>query len=224
MRHRHLILAVLVLVVVTATSVPSVAGNCGHVIGYRVVGPMGAGPVGAIGMGMPMAAPFFRMPLPSFYPSRQRPVPHLSRASVSPPAQARTKAPSHKDTTNANVARETRGPNAAERRQLLEKKTAYVLDAATGDIRWNSVLQGEAFAEARAALAFQLPGNVGSAPQLTGEEYRAAVTAIAEMKQTLAHRIHEIRPETYCETSRFLVDLRTQLKLRTVSTALHVGD
>ena len=224
MRRRHLSLALLVPVVVAASSVPSVAGNCGRVIGYRVVGPMGMGPVGAIGLGMPMATPLFPLPLPGFYPARRGHVPHRSRARALPPARMRTEKAEHKDTASASEAREIRRPNSAEHRQLLEKKTAYVVDAATGEIQWNSVLQTEAFAESRAALASKLAANVGSATQLTGQEYRAAATHIAEMKQTLANGIHEIRPQTYCETSRLLGDLQTHLRLRAVLTAPRAGE
>jgi len=92
-------------------------------------------------------------------------------------------------------------------------------------IRWLSgLIARHSTYPAGTELAFNLAANAGSAPQLTGQEYRTAVNTLAEMKKKLADRIDEIRPQTYCEASRFLVDLRTHMRLRTVSTVLHAGE
>lgn len=220
MLPRRLILGILVLTVTSLNSAVSVAGNCGQVIGYTVVGPTGTGPVasGPIAMGMPMAVPAYSIPFPVFPRKIYYHVPHAWKTAGSVTPSTRAKRPVHKACADTAELRETQRLNPADRLQLLQQKTAYVLDAATGDIQWNSVLAGEAFAPLRVELAAKLATKSDSVRQLDAQQYQSAAATIAVMKETLRGMIRVVPPQTYCETSQFLTDLQIQLRLDSAAT------
>lgn len=216
MVRRHLTLAVFFLVAAGVNPGFSLAGNCGRVIGYKVVGPSGVGPMrmGPVGIGAPMMMmPMFPMPLLPPRATVRHPRPKFSSAGVAAVARTRAKESKQKSGTDAIRPRGTPRQDPAERRHAERKRTAYVLDADSGTIRWSPLLEGDPFAKPRAAIASILAVKADSPLQLNVRDYRDAATAIAEMKETLQGMIHEIRPQAYGEANRFLVDLRMQLRL-----------
>lgn len=142
------------------------------------------------------------------------PMIHRPHAKASAPVAVRwtpADQPKRKAGENAVKARQTRQQGAAELRELRQKQAACVVDTGTGAIQWNPLLQESPFAEQRAVLSSIFTAKAADACRLTEQEYGDAVAAATQLKQTLKGMICEVRPQTYCEASRFISDLRAQL-------------
>jgi len=180
-----------------------VGGGCGHVIGYRVAGPSRvATPL------MPFVFPVFTPPL--------RPIIGRSPATKRAPADDETAPRRAKNDSAPRAAKagtakpsESRPLELADRRQFERERSAYVFDSATGEIRWPALFQDAPFAQQREAVDALVSGENRATP----ERRREAVAALNQIKTSLQERIREIKPQTYCQASRFLRDLRVQLSL-----------